>query len=608
MWATRLARWWGLIGPGCLLAQALCLLALLGAPRLVQQAFVADDLKLQIVVLIGLHVVMAALARRQPLGLLAMVGFALLAGDAQLSGLLLGRDASLCSPAMAVAVVTALNIVAVGGWLTPALGVGFFAIGLRMSAVQDLPVASAWLPRLTFDTALAVDPTFGSSAAVLVAHPGATLNPPLICLLPLAVGFGCWILGAAFNLGTMPRQRHPQPALFAAMLLLSILFPPQVSAASACRDIGRTRFVEGLLALSHHDLAAAYASFYRLTKEQPSCAEARNNLAVVLAEMGRFQEAAAELEAVSRLQPGYGLGQDNLQRLAELRTTDRSTPRKPTDISLPTVRAIPSASRTRTPSASPTPTRTASSLPPSIVAVEPEGSIVCVIDRLRQELCTYRRQADGITRLGCLPAVATGVGAQPRWLIAGERSAHHLWFFDAAGHRRVLLASGVAPSAGAVLSMPSAAFQLARQQLVLWTMCVVDPGTSSDAAEPASQMESLRDALAAWRAAWAAQRFADYQSFYSDAFVPQMQADRALWQARTFATFDPRRSLSIELGAASLFAFDGGATAVVAFEQRYQSRLRRTAARKVMQWRREGSHWRIVTETTLQEAALPPKR
>src|SRR5262245_35791014 len=67
------------------------------------------------------------------------------------------------------------------------------------------------------------------------------------------------------------------------------------TAGADCLPSGRPTFVKGVDALGRGDLPVARQAFESLVKEQPDCAEARNNLAVVLVEQGQIDAAAEQL-------------------------------------------------------------------------------------------------------------------------------------------------------------------------------------------------------------------------------------------------------------------------------------------------------------------------
>jgi len=81
------------------------------------------------------------------------------------------------------------------------------------------------------------------------------------------------------------------------------------------------RFLMGVTQNQKGDSAAALATFTSLTQENPELPEPHNNLAVLHAAAGRYDEARVALEAALRANPGYAVALENLgdvyARLAE---------------------------------------------------------------------------------------------------------------------------------------------------------------------------------------------------------------------------------------------------------------------------------------------------
>jgi tetratricopeptide (TPR) repeat protein len=90
------------------------------------------------------------------------------------------------------------------------------------------------------------------------------------------------------------------------------------AAAAQCRPEGRSTFAAGLRALADGDLPAAAARFDALVRTQPDCVDARNNLAAVEVQQGKFSEAAEQLRRVIQLRPDYQRARANLQRVEAL--------------------------------------------------------------------------------------------------------------------------------------------------------------------------------------------------------------------------------------------------------------------------------------------------
>ncbi len=96
------------------------------------------------------------------------------------------------------------------------------------------------------------------------------------------------------------------------------------------------RFLVGVAQNQKGDTAAAQATFSGLTQEFPELPEPHNNLAVIHAAAGRYDEARTALEAAIRANPQYAVALENLgdvhARLAQrawqrAQTLDAGNPR-----------------------------------------------------------------------------------------------------------------------------------------------------------------------------------------------------------------------------------------------------------------------------------------
>jgi Flp pilus assembly protein TadD len=72
------------------------------------------------------------------------------------------------------------------------------------------------------------------------------------------------------------------------------------------------RFLVGVAQNQKGDVAAAQDTFTRLTQEFPELPEPHNNLAVIHAGAGRYDEARTALEAAIRANPRYAVALENL--------------------------------------------------------------------------------------------------------------------------------------------------------------------------------------------------------------------------------------------------------------------------------------------------------
>jgi tetratricopeptide (TPR) repeat protein len=94
---------------------------------------------------------------------------------------------------------------------------------------------------------------------------------------------------------------------------------PQPPASAPERSSSARVFRSGVEALSRGDLPAAAQVFGYLVAKESGSAEVRNNLAVVLAERGQIDAAAAQLRRALELRPDYQRARLNLERVQALR-------------------------------------------------------------------------------------------------------------------------------------------------------------------------------------------------------------------------------------------------------------------------------------------------
>src|SRR4029434_7584453 len=84
----------------------------------------------------------------------------------------------------------------------------------------------------------------------------------------------------------------------------------------------------GTLALNTGQLAESIQVFQRVVDAQPQRASAHRNLAIALANAGRFDEAVAHVEEAARLAPADAAIQELSQQLHAARPVNRRPPRR----------------------------------------------------------------------------------------------------------------------------------------------------------------------------------------------------------------------------------------------------------------------------------------
>jgi adhesin transport system outer membrane protein len=107
---------------------------------------------------------------------------------------------------------------------------------------------------------------------------------------------------------------------------------------------------------------------------------------------------------------------------------------------------------------------------------------------------------------------------------------------------------------------------------------------------------AVKEALEAWRSAWAELNVGAYLDAYSPGFVPARGVSRAAWEANRRSTLGRANDVSINFeDVAVQLQDDGHATAT--FRQVYRSASYRDQITKSMRWERLGKRWLIVGET-----------
>ena len=339
-------------------------------------------------------------------------------------------------------------------------------------------------------------------------------------------------------------------------------------ARAECLPSGRATFAAGLEALSRGDLQTAEARFEALVKAQPNCVEARNNLAVVLFESGRPEEADAQLRQAVALTPNYQRGRFNLQRVEERVRGQATKPEAetaligdatvaPTTVPTAVPPAVPTPALTIAP-ASPAPQPTAIppatvaagvAVPPSVAALEPQGATACVVDLSQKQLCVYRRAESAIVQDACYAIVASDVVDVPQWVVPSDLTAKRVRLVDDTLRRRLRIIPNTVEMDDSVrVRVPD--FDNLSQKVVPWRtgFVVLAPGTKPLSAAVAAQaVQQVREALGQWRQAWEGKKLDAYIGFYSPSFVPHPERDVARWRARKQALFGQAGTITVQI-------------------------------------------------------------
>ncbi len=109
------------------------------------------------------------------------------------------------------------------------------------------------------------------------------------------------------------------------------------------------------------------------------------------------------------------------------------------------------------------------------------------------------------------------------------------------------------------------------------------------------EAQAVRTALDTWREYWASGNVEGYLAAYSDDFVPPRGLTRAQWEAERRARVRPDRQVKLGISQLAL-AFRDGGLVTATFQQDYQSPSYSDSVLKKVQFRREGSEWKILRE------------
>jgi ketosteroid isomerase-like protein len=384
-------------------------------------------------------------------------------------------------------------------------------------------------------------------------------------------------------------------------------------APGECLPSGRATFAAGVEALGRGDLQTAEERFDELVKTQPNCAEARNNLAVVLFEMGRSAEANAQLRHALAINPGYRRARFNLQSVegdgegrepklhAEAAANGDATPVPPVAATSaappPAISAPPAAGPARTP------------VPPNLAALEPQGATASVVDGLQKQLCVYRRTATAIIREACYPIVGSAVDDWPQWTVPSDVTARRVRLVDDTLRRRLrIIPTDVDMDDSVVVRRPD--FDALSHTVVPWRTGFVVLPAGQPALEPAVAARSaqqVRDTIEQWRQAWEGKQFDAYIRFYGASFVPHPERDTARWRARKQTLFGQAGVIAVQIGAPSVYVLGDGATVITVFDQQYRAPTGASHDVKAVRWERQGERWLISAETILAASDHPAR-
>lgn len=193
----------------------------------------------------------------------------------------------------------------------------------------------------------------------------------------------------------------------------------------------------------------------------------------------------------------------------------------------------------------------------------------------------------------------------PEWLITGDPAPKRIRLFDERARRRLKIApEGTAPFDDVVWLRRADFDRLASMAVpwrTAWRIRAAPPENAEDIAE-------VQQALEHWRSAWEQRNLAAYLAMYSESFAPQDPPDAERWRLRKRQLFARDDAVSVRLTRLSIVPLEHASVAVATFEQHYRSKGFESTDLKAVRWRREGTGWRITTETVLRRGLEPVRR
>ena len=126
-----------------------------------------------------------------------------------------------------------------------------------------------------------------------------------------------------------------------------------------------------------------------------------------------------------------------------------------------------------------------------------------------------------------------------------------------------------------------------------------DQSAAPTATELQAQMQAIQQTLSAWMQAWQRADVPAYLAFYDAGFQPAKGLSLAQWQAQRRQRLTHAGTIQISASAAHVVL--KRESALVEFEQAYQSAHYHDKVHKVLQLRRSGAQWRIVSESASKD-------
>lgn len=308
------------------------------------------------------------------------------------------------------------------------------------------------------------------------------------------------------------------------------------AAIASNKDDPRARFLKGLILTERNDTAAAIEVFTSLTRDFPELPEPYNNLAVLYAAQGQYDQARASLEMAIRTHPSYAVAHENLgdvyakmasEAYDKALSLDRSNQTAQTKLSL--IRELFVGSG-------------------SLAQVEPAAAS-------QQSAPVQSKPAPQPAQTASAPQPAqTKPAPQPAQTKPAPK-----------------------PAATAAVSTPKPA------------------QTAATPAASAKQESAVVTAVSNWAQAWSEQDVTAYLSHYAPNFDPPGELSRNDWEQQRRSRLSRPKLIEVKVSEPKV-SFNGAGSAVVRFRQHYKSDTIDSTGYKTLTMTKSDKGWLIVRE------------
>ena len=316
------------------------------------------------------------------------------------------------------------------------------------------------------------------------------------------------------------------------------------AAIAANKDDPRPRFLKGLILTERGETQAAIDVFTALTRDYPELPEPYNNLAVLYAAQGQYDQARESLEMAIRTHPSYAVAHENLgdvyakmasEAYDKALSLDRSNQTAQTKLSLIRELFVDTGSMAQV--------NTAAAPKPSASA--PRSAQTKSAPKPAQTTSAPKPAATSV------PKPAASSAPKPAQTAAAPKPA---------------ASNAPKPTQTAATSAPSA-----------------------------NQETAVVTAVSNWAQAWSEQDVTAYLSHYAPNFDPPGELSRSDWEKQRRSRVTRPKLIQVEVTEPKV-SFNGAESAVVRFRQHYKSDTIDSTGYKTLTMTRSNQGWLIVRE------------